>query len=157
MGFDETLLGFLQRPLMCIIAAVDAEGRPAAGRGIGFELVDDRETIDLIFSAWQWPRIEGAIRQRGRLAVTFASPSDYVTYQIKGAAAIRDTEPRDFECAERFIAKATRELTALGVPPPIIEPWLALREPKVARLVSHEIYVQTPGPKAGMLAGSVAR
>ena len=153
MRLDNKILEFLRRPLMCIIAAVDGDGRPAAGRGVGFHVLEDLETIDVIFSAWQWPRLESSLRQTGRLAVTFVSPSDYMTFQIKGPAAMRDTEAPDLDRADRFMAAATGELASLGVPPSIIVPWLTARGAKVARLSISEIYIQTPGPHAGMLAG----
>lgn len=93
---------------MCIIAAVDREGRPSAGRGIGLQVLDDRETIDVIFSGWQWPRLESSVRETGRLAVTCVSPLDYMTFQIKGAAATRETGASDLDHAERFMADATQ-------------------------------------------------
>ena len=151
---DDRLLDFFKRPLMCIIAVADEDRRPSAGRGVGFHVGEDRETIDVIFSSWQWPRLEPAIRQTGRAAVTFVSPSDYVSFQLKGLATMRDTEARDRDCAEHFMAKATGELEALGVPRGLIAPWLTAREARVARLSVGEIYVQTPGPLAGMLAGA---
>lgn len=154
MRIDDELLEFLRRPLMCIIAAVDGDGRPSAGRGIGFHVLEDRERIDVIFSGWQWPRIEPSVRQTARLAATFVSPSDYVTFQIKGPSTMRDTVAQDLELADQFIENARGELTALGVPPSIISPWLTVREAKVVRLGASEIYVQTPGAHAGMLAGA---
>ncbi|MFC6500062.1 hypothetical protein ACFP8Z_21420 [Gemmobacter lanyuensis] len=45
----ERLVAFFHRPLMSIIAATDACGKPAAGRGIGFHLMEDREGMDVIF------------------------------------------------------------------------------------------------------------
>lgn len=154
MRLDDDLLTFLQRPLMCIIAAVDGGGRPSAGRGIGFHVLDDREGIDVIFSGWQWPGIERSVRDTGKLAATFVSPSDYMTFQIKGPAAMRGTKAHDFERASRFIKSATEELAELGVPETVIAPWLTSREARVVRLGASEIYVQTPGPDAGMLAGA---
>ncbi|MFD2143903.1 pyridoxamine 5'-phosphate oxidase family protein [Ancylobacter oerskovii] len=62
---DDKLLEFFKRPLMCIIAAASAAGRPSVGRGVGFDVLDDKETLDVVFSAWQWPRLEADIRRRG--------------------------------------------------------------------------------------------
>lgn len=152
MRLDDALIDFLDRPLMCILAAADTDRRPSAGRGVGFRVGDDRETIDVIFSGWQWPQLEPAIRGTGRLAVTFVSPSDYVSFQLKGLAVMRGLVPEDEARAALFMAKATAELTALGVPPALIVPWLTAREARVARLAVSEIYVQTPGPLAGMRA-----
>ncbi|MBB3316784.1 hypothetical protein FHT77_002665 [Rhizobium sp. BK181] len=154
MRFDDRLLDFFNRPLMCIIAAADETGRPSAGRGVGFHPLEDRETVDVIFSAWQWPRLEACIRQTGRLAVTFVSPSDYVSFQLKGTAQMREMETPDLDRADRFIMAATDELESLGVPRRLIAPWLTAREARVARLMISEIYIQTPGPLAGMLAGT---
>lgn len=151
---DDRLFDFFQRPLMCIIAVADQTRRPSAGRGVGFHVGDDRETIDVIFSGWQWPKLEICIRRTGRAAVTFVSPSDYVSFQLKGSATMRDTEARDLDCARRFMARATDELEALGVPGAIIAPWLTAREARVARIAISEAYIQTPGPLAGMQAGA---
>ncbi|WP_292576766.1 pyridoxamine 5'-phosphate oxidase family protein [Mesorhizobium sp.] len=157
MRLDDKLLEFFTRPLMCIIAGADAAGRPSAGRGVGFHLIEDREAIEVIFSAWQWPRLEPCIRQTGRIAATFVSPSDYVSFQLKGAATMRDTQAPDLDHAERFITAATNELESLGVPRRLIAPWLTAREARVARLEVSETYIQTPGPLAGMLAGARSR
>ncbi|GAU86074.1 pyridoxamine 5'-phosphate oxidase [Bosea sp. BIWAKO-01] len=154
MRLDDKLLDFFNRPLMCIIAVADETGRPSAGRGVGFHVLEDREAIEVIFSAWQWPRLEPSIRQTGRIATTFVSPCDYVSFQLKGAAVMRGTEGHDLDRAERFVAAATNELESLGVPRRIIAPWLTAREARVARLDISEIYIQTPGPLAGMLAGA---
>ncbi|MBB3353167.1 pyridoxamine 5'-phosphate oxidase family protein [Rhizobium lentis] len=151
---DDRLLDFFNRPLMCIIAVADETGRPSAGRGVGFHLLEDRETIDVIFSAWQWPRLEIGIRQTGRIAATFVTPSDYVSFQLKGSAGMREIQSSDLDRADHFITAATNELESLGVPRHLISPWLTAREARVARLVISEIYVQTPGPLAGMLAGN---
>lgn len=151
---DDKLLAFLRRPLMCIIAGADAAGRPSAGRGVGLDVLDDRETIDVIFSAWQWPRLEADIRQTRRVAATFVSPSDYVSFQLKGIATLLDTGAHDLDRAERFMIAATNELESLGVPRQIIAAWLTARDARVARIAVSEIYIQTPGPLAGMLAGA---
>lgn len=154
MRLDDKILEFLRQPLMCILGGVDAHGRPSAGRGIGIHAFEDRETVDLMFSGWQWPRLEASIGQTGRLAATFVRPSDYVTFQIKGAGSLRAPDDADLERAGRFMADATDELQSLGVPPSIIMPWLTSREARVARLAISEIYIQTPGPQAGMLMGA---
>ncbi|WP_138468584.1 pyridoxamine 5'-phosphate oxidase family protein [Poseidonocella sp. HB161398] len=154
MRIDDDLIDFFGQPLMCIIAAADSAGRPAAGRGIGFELLGDRETIDVIFSGWQWPEIARGIEETGRMAATFVSPSDYVSFQLKGMARMRATLDADLVRSEAFMAAATAELAGLGVAPHMILPWLTARGACVARLAVSEIYVQTPGPLAGMRAGT---
>ncbi|MBN9237814.1 MULTISPECIES: pyridoxamine 5'-phosphate oxidase [Phyllobacteriaceae] len=153
MWLDDRLIEYLHRPLMCLIAATDETGRPIAGRGVGLHVLEDRETIEVVFSAWQWPRLESSIRQTGRLAVTFVSPPDYVSFQLKGSAAMREIAAHDLDCAGRFMAATTNVLASLGIPRSNIAPWFTDREARVARLNVREIYIQTPGPQAGMLAG----
>ncbi|MFC3636663.1 pyridoxamine 5'-phosphate oxidase family protein [Camelimonas fluminis] len=157
MRLDDRLLEFLRRPLMCIIAGVDQTGRPSAGRGVGFNVLEDRTTIDLIFSGWQWPRLVSDIRQTGRLAVTFVSPADYVSFQLKGRADLSETEVPNADHAARFITAATDELQRLGVAPHVIAPWLTAQGARLARLSIQEIYIQTPGPHAGMMTGAEVR
>ncbi|MFB2549811.1 pyridoxamine 5'-phosphate oxidase family protein [Ensifer soli] len=154
MRLDDRLIDFLTRPLMCIIAVADAARRPTAGRGVGLHVDEGREAIDVIFSGWQWPRLEPAIRQTHRAAVTFVSPSDYVSFQLKGQATLREIEARDHAAAHLFMAKATGELESLGVARGIIAPWLTGRDARVVRIAVDEIYIQTPGPSAGMRAGA---
>lgn len=154
MRLDDDLLEFFRQPLMCIIAGADASGRPSAGRGVGFHILEHREAIEIIFSAWQWPRLDADIRQTGKLAATFVSPSDYVSFQFKGRATLRDTEAIDISRADRFMTAATNELESLGVPRRLIAPWLTVRDARVVQLAVSESYVQTPGSLAGMLAGT---
>ncbi len=150
---DDGLVAFLRRPLMCVLAGADAAGRPSAGRGVGVRVLADGAEVEVIFSAWQWPRLEQDLRATGRVAATFVRPADYVSYQVKGMAAVRGAEDEDLARARRFIAAATGELARLGVPLEIIEPWLTDRAARVCRIAVGEVYVQTPGPLAGMRAG----
>lgn len=154
---DDEILEFFRRPLMCIIAGVDAAGHPSAGRGVGVDPLKDGATIDIVFSAWQWPRLEADLRQTGRIAATFVSPSDYVSFQLKGVAALQEATAHHLDRAAHFMASATDELATLGVPRPIIGSWLTARDARVARIAVREIYIQTPGPLAGMLAGARRR
>ncbi|KKW91631.1 MULTISPECIES: pyridoxamine 5'-phosphate oxidase [Sphingobium] len=152
MMLDDTIVAFLHRPLMCILAGSDASGRPAAGRGIGVMVSDDRETLGIILSAWHYSALANAVAQTGKLAATFVSPCDYVTYQFKGRTHLREAGPADLARAETFIADATASLSALGVPRGIIPQWMTTRDARVAMLAVAECYVQTPGPHAGMRA-----
>ena len=154
---DGEILEFLKQPLMCILAGADADGCPSAGRGVGFDLLEDGETIDVVFSAWQWPRLETDLRQMGRAAATFVSPSDYVSFQLKGPATLQAAEPHHLDRAAHFMAAATGELASLGVPRPMIGVWLTGRDARVARICVREVYIQTPGPLAGMLASARSR
>jgi hypothetical protein len=120
-------------------------------------VLKDGETVDIMFSGWQWPRLEEAIRQTGRLAATFVRPSDYVAFQLKGIGLMRETLAEDVRSAERFMVAAADELASLGVQRDVVAPWLTAREARVARLTVTEMYIQTPGQMAGMRTGASAR
>jgi len=153
LQLDHGLKQFLKQPLMIILGTADRVGRPAIGRGMGvFESEQDGH-LDLIFSTWQWPDTATYIRETGRLAVTLASPSSYTSYQMKGKAWLRHAKPDDIERSDDYIEAIDMELQRLGVPPKLTLPWLCNREPLVATLNVSEIYVQTPGPRAGMATG----
>jgi hypothetical protein len=157
MMLDDTIAAFLRKPLMCILASSDSMARPAVGRGIGVTVSDDRKTLSVILSAWHYAALATAIEQSGRLAATFVSPCDYVTYQFKGTATLREAKPEDNVRAAIFIADATAALSELGVPSGIIPQWMTPRDALVAQLAVAECYVQTPGPRAGMRAEQAGR
>lgn len=138
---------------MIIMGTADRTGRPSIGRAMGtFEGEQDGH-LDLVFSVWQWPDTAAHIRDTGRLAVTVTSPSRYTSYQMKGKAWLRSAKAEDIDRSEAYIAAIDAELRRLGVPAKLTLPWLCNREPLVAALNVSEIYVQTPGPRAGMAAG----
>lgn len=152
MQFDEGLKQFLRKPLMIIIGTADARRRPAIARAVGLFQPQQEGHVEVTLSGWQWPDTVSNIRETGLMAVTFVSPSDYVSYQMKGQAWLRPANADDTTRSVEFIDAISTELVALGVPAKVTEPWLINREPVVAVLKVGEIYVQTPGPNAGMTA-----
>lgn len=137
---------------MMIVGTADNMRRPSIGRAMGLHFPGQEDVVELTISAWQWPDTLDNIRQTGRMAATFASIADYVSYQMKGRASLRlPTEP-DIERGRRYVEHVSRELSSFGVPGQVWGNWLNLRDPMIARLEVEEVYVQTPGPKAGMSA-----
>lgn len=152
MQLDEGLKIFLQRPLMIIVGTTDLTRRPAIGRGICVALPAQEGHVEVTFSGWQWPETVSNIRETATMAATFVSPSDYVTYQMKGKAWLRVADEGDLARASRSMETMFAELWRLGVPADVADAWLTSREAMVATLNVSEIYVQTPGPSAGMTA-----
>lgn len=153
MQFSEDLRQFLRQPLMMILGTANAANRPAIARAMGaFEAAQDGH-LDIVFSSWQWPETAADIRETGRMAMTVVSPSKYTSYQLKGKAWLRLPKPEEIEQSNGYIVAVEAELARLGVPLAVRAPWLTNREPMLATLNVGEIYVQTPGPNAGMSAG----
>jgi hypothetical protein len=107
--------------------------------------------IDLMVSEWQWPKTVANVRANGQLAVTFARPSDYVSYQVKGHATVVPTTAEHTTLAWHYIESMASTLGELGLEQRIVAPWLIDRDLVALTLSAQEIFVQTPGAKAGQL------
>jgi len=149
MVIDAELASFLESAVMIIVGTCDDALRPQIGRAAGAAVDRAAGGVDLIVSNWQWPETIANVRRNGRLAVTFARPSDYVSYQVKGRAAVIPASSAHRACAARYVEAMTATLVGNGVQAWIIAPWLVDREPAVLRLAPETVFVQTPGGKAG--------
>lgn len=154
MQIENELANFLASPVMIIIGTSDTHGQSEIGRGAGAKVDADSGVIDLLFSGWQWPATVENLRANPRIAVTFARPNDYVSYQVKGRAALRDAGAEDIAISERYLTDMANVLVGLGMTRELVAPWLANREAVVARIHVDEIFVQTPGTEAGQKLGS---
>jgi predicted pyridoxine 5'-phosphate oxidase superfamily flavin-nucleotide-binding protein len=149
MKLDADLAAFLASPVMIIIGTSDDSGRPEIARAVGARIDADHGVVELVVSAWQWPATVADLRNRGRIAVTFARPSDYVSYQVKGAARIRPAGAEDLGLAARYMESIVEVLAGLGLDRRLAAPWITAREAVVARIRVEAVYVQTPGARAG--------
>ena len=156
MRLSDTLVEFLNGPLMILLGTRSAAFVPEIGRAIGQRLSPEASALDLIVSRWQWPATVDNIAATGALAVTLARPDDYVTYQFKGSAKLLTARAEDVALAERHMRRMFDCLCGLGVEPAAAASWFCGREPVVARLQIAAVFVQTPGAQAGtpVLAGS---
>ena len=150
-SIDAALAAFLESPVMIIVGSCDDGLLPQVARAAG--AVVDRATgrIDLIVSGWQWPQTIANVGRNGRLAVTFARPADYVSYQLKGRAAIIPASLAHRERAQHYIEAMTETFAGLGLDRAVAAPWLIDLEPQILRLAVEAIFVQTPGEKAGSM------
>ena len=110
-----------------------------------------QRSVDLIVSGLQWPQTIANVGRNGRLAVTFARPADYVSYQLKGRAAIIPASLAHRQRAQHYIEAMTETFAGLGLDRVVAAPWLVDLEPQVLRLAVETIFVQTPGEKAGSI------
>ena len=149
MRLDAELAAFLTSPVMIIIGTRDAGNRPAIGRAVGASVDADAGIVELVVSGWQWPDSIANLRQGSRIAVTFARPSDYVSYQAKGVASVRAALADDLDRARRYMAAIVEVLAGLGLDRSLATPWVTEREAVLVRFEVEAIYVQTPGARAG--------
>jgi hypothetical protein len=149
MKLDAELAAFLASPVMIIIGTRDGGNRPAIGRAVGATVDADAGSVELVVSAWQWPDTIADLRHGSRIAVTFARPADYVSYQLKGVATVRAALADDLVHAQRYMAAIVDVLAGLGLDRSLAAPWVTEREAVVVRLEVEAIFVQTPGARAG--------
>lgn len=149
MRIGAELARFLEGPVMIILGSVDRAGRPEVGRAVGARVAAAPGRVDLVVSAWQWAGTVSNARASGRLAATFSRPADYETYQLKGRVGLRDADEDDLRLAEGYRARTRAALETLGLSPGLTDHWLTARDPVVLRLGVEEVFVQTPGPRAG--------
>jgi hypothetical protein len=152
MALDEEIAAFVEGAVMIIIGSTGAAGEPEIARGVGVSADRAAGTLDLLVSSWQWPETIANLRVSRRIAVTFARPADYESYQIKGdVLAIAATGDVERTRAGAYIARMTGALVALGVEPGVIAPWQSDADLVRVRVMVAEIFVQTPGAQAGQL------
>ncbi|MBY5591641.1 pyridoxamine 5'-phosphate oxidase family protein [Rhizobium leguminosarum] len=145
----DKIAGFIESPVMQIIGSSNAARRPEIGRAVGAWTSAESDTIDLVTSAWQWPETVANLRENGRIAVTFARPADYVSYQLKGQATIRPAESHEVERSSQYIVAIVSTQMRLGLLPELIMPVLSNRDPMLITMRVASVYVQTPGSHAG--------
>ncbi len=153
---DAELAAFIESPVMQVVGTANTTRRPGIARGVGAWRASDRDTIELVLSAWQWPETIANIEANGRIAVTFSRPSDYVTYQIKGMATLRPANDGEIERSAGYTVAIVSALMRNGLLPEIIAPWLTTRDAMVATIRISSVYVQTPGAQAGTRRASAA-
>ncbi len=151
MAISQDLADFMTRPVMIILGTCDAERVPEIARAVGAVVHRREGFVDLMTSEWQWPRTVANVQADGQLAVTFARPSDYVSYQIKGLATVVPTTAEHIAQADHYVKAMTLTLEELGLDPWLVAPWLVSRSLVTLRLAAQAIFVQTPGSKAGQL------
>jgi hypothetical protein len=148
---DAALATFLESPVMIIVASCDDGLLPQIARAAGAVIDRAKGRVDLIVSGWQWPQTIINVGRNGRLAVTFARPADYVSYQLKGRAAVIPASVAHRQRAQHYIEAMIETFAGLGLDRAVAAPWLVDREPQVLRLAVETIFVQTPGEKAGSI------
>jgi len=146
---EEDLARFIESPVMQIIGTADEVLKPEIGRGAGAWASPDRRMIHVVLSAWQWPGTVANLKANGRVAVTFSRPADYVSYQVKGEATLRAAEAEEIDRSGRYLIGMVSTLMRLGIAAEIISPWLSNRDPVLASIAVSDIFLQTPGAKAG--------
>lgn len=142
---------------MVLMAAADAEGRPAIARGLGCTVRGETELV-VAFGARQWAHALDGLSPGDPVALTFVRPSDYRAVQIKGPLLARAEGDAAAEArAAAYRAAMSSELLGLGVMQGQIDQWIDLEPLATLHVQAMTVFDQTPGERAGkVLAGAAA-
>lgn len=152
---EADVASFIEGRVMILIATRNAAHRPMIGRATGARFDAESGRIALLVSASQWPDAVGAARPGLPIAATFVEPATYRAYQIKGPVV--DQRPANaVERARgtRYVEDMLRTMGALGVTRLQLSSTLSDRDLVRISFLPRDVFVQTPGPRAGQRVGA---
>lgn len=149
---DADAVALLQLGCSINAGAVGLDGMPTAARCCGCRVAPDRSSLTLFLSKTQGARVLRAVTENSAIAVVFSQPTTHRTLQIKGRDAVIVTPSADdLRLVAEYRGAFARELTAFGYEESIAYTVLSHPASDIAalRFTPAEVYLQTPGPKAG--------
>lgn len=123
MKINSEFAAFVSSNVMIVLGSRDHLLMPDIARAVGAVVHAEEGCIDLLVSEWQWPNTVANVRANGQMSVTFARPSDYVSYQSKGFAEVIPAKAEYIFAAQRYTASMTSTLVELGLDPRTVAPW----------------------------------
>ena len=133
----------------CIVASRDEDMRPEIARGWAPELELQAAIATVCVGSARDSRMDSNLRSNGAIAVTMNHPATYHGFQAKGRITeIGEPSAEQLEHVQAHVAAFAAEVERVGLSEE------QLRRLLVADLISvtfavHELYDQTPGPRAG--------
>ncbi|WP_415063441.1 hypothetical protein [Bdellovibrio sp.] len=137
-----------------VVATRDAQMRPDICDGAGINISSDASRMTIFLVQQRATRTLANIENNRSIAVSMSRPPTYAAAQIKGhVTRVRPLDPAEQPIAQECATAFQREIQLIGV---TREAAMGLRlVPDIAVDVSIEnIFIQTPGPKAGQSMGS---
>jgi hypothetical protein len=148
---DEALLRHLQPGRSILVGTVDPSGWPAACRGVGLVVDEDRQGFTVYVPVATGAETVANVASNGRVAVSATEPASHTSVQLKGRiravrVAREDEEARVRTSIDRFADTLDR----VGLPRGVTRTmtcWPAF----AIEVVVEAVFDQTPGPRAGAL------
>lgn len=143
------LVPFLESGLSTLIGTRDASGLPECLRAVGVRVLPDRACVRVYLPVATAARTVANLRDNGRIALALSMPPTDRTVQLKGQVrALREAVEGDRSELDALFASFVAHLAAVGLPSRVTQ--RIARWPAWAVDVAvEEIFVQTPGPRAG--------
>lgn len=145
---DDELKIFLESGVAIVVGTCDGDLVPEIVRGYAARVSEQDKAIQLFLGRAAAERTLANLRVNRRIAVTFCSPDNYRTVQIKGwFRNVEDARPEDQAVIDRFQDAFVAIVAKYGLSHVIRNIW----GPDPVRLSfdPESVFDQTPGPGAG--------
>lgn len=153
---DAALLAKLNQHCDVVLSSGSAAAVPSLCWGMAGRVLDDRRTVEAWVRDDQARQFLADVRATGKVAAVFSEPFTNVAVQLKGRggsvrAATRDDAAFLREHVGHMVAELARVNFGEAFARNFFEhPWTLLA---VVRFEATEVFVQTPGPRAGQPLG----
>jgi hypothetical protein len=133
----------------CIVASRDEDMRPEIARGWAPQLNREAAIASICVGAPRGSRMDSNLLSNGAIALTMSHPANYRGIQAKGRVSeLGEPTAEQLERVEAHVAAFAVAVEPVGLSEE------SLRRLVVSDLIAvtfavHEIYDQTPGPRAG--------
>jgi hypothetical protein len=143
------LLALLDGPAVIHLATRDRDLQPTSTFAFGLDASGEGREVTVFLPVTLAPLSLANLRDNGQMALSLVRPTDHRAVQIKGTwLGERRADEADRALVERQREALTQELGLVGVPRSLwrrIVWWPSL----ALRMEVREVFVQTPGAKAG--------
>lgn len=149
---SDALFATLNQRCDVVLSSASAAAVPSLCWGMAGRLLEDRRTVQAWVREDQARQLLADVRATGRAAVVFSEPYTNVAVQFKGRGArVRAGLREDEAFLREHVGHMVQELARVGFPEVFArnffeQPWTLLA---MVSFQADEIFVQTPGPRAG--------
>ena len=154
---DDALFATINERSDVVLSSSSAAAVPSLCWGMAGRLLEDRRTVEAWVREDQARQFLADVRATGRVAAVFNEPYTHAAVQLKGSGASVRAASRDDEAFLRHhVGNMVTELARVYIPEAFARnffehPWTQLA---VVRFEAAEVFVQTPGPRAGQPLGA---
>ena len=143
------LLGFLQSGVSLIVGTRDSGLRPEVVRAVALRINPDGASATVYMPVATSALTRDNLNDNGQIAVCATEPKTHRSLQLKGKVTrLRDAREDERPLIEQYVVAFADELAIIGLPVQItmrLRAWPAY----AAEFEVADLFVQTPGPKAG--------
>ena len=145
---DDKLKRFLESDVAIVVGTCDGDLVPEIVRGYAARVAGEGEEIRLFVGRAASERTLANLLVNRRMSVTFCSPDNYRTVQIKGwFRNVEDARPEDQAMIDRYQETFVATVAKYGLSEVIRNIWGA--DPIRLSFEPESVFEQTPGPGAG--------